>query len=202
MNTAVQFDAEARDNFGRGRSRALRNAGKIPSVMYGTNSEPVHFTLEEKQVKREYHKGGFFAKLVNITIDGKHYKGVAKDLQLHPVSEKIIHADFIAVEAGAELKVSVPVKFTNYERCIGIKRGGALNVVRYNVELLCHQDKIPEEITVDLLNLNIGDSVHISSVNLPEGSRSAIDRDFTIAAVAGRVSKAARESESGEGDAS
>ncbi len=204
MNTAVKFNAEARETFGKGRSRALRNEGKVPSVMYGTHCEPIHFALEEKEVKREYFKGGFFAKLIDITIDGKTYKGVPQDLQLHPVNEKVLHADFIAVEEGAEVKVSVPVKFTNYERCVGVKRGGALNVVRYDVELICEQDKIPESITVDLTKLNIGDSVHISSVDLPEGTRSAIDRDFTIAAVAGRVSKATREAEAegGEGEES
>lgn len=198
MNTAVQFNAQARSDFGKGRSRALRTQGKVPSVMYGANREPIHFSLEEKEIKREYFKGGFYAKLVDITIDGTTYKGVPQDLQLHPVNEKVLHADFIAVEEGAEVKVSVPVKFTNYERCIGIKRGGALNVVRYDVELICEQDKIPSGIEVDLSTLNIGDSVHISSVALPEGSRSAIDRDFTIAAVAGRVSKTAREAEAGD----
>lgn len=200
METAIQFDGEAREKFGKGQARALRKEGKVPAILYGPKNEPVHFTLEEKELKREYHKGGFFGKVATIKIDGKECYGVPKDLQLHPVNDRVIHADFYQIEKGQEIKIVVPVRFINYDRCIGIKRGGALNVVRYDLELTCQPNALPESIEVDLQELNIGDSVHISHITLPEGVRSSIDRDFTIAAVAGRVSKEARETEGEEGE--
>jgi large subunit ribosomal protein L25 len=198
MKTAYNFEGESRSTFGTGGSRALRNAGKIPAVLYGSKGEPMHFAVTEKDIKREYFKGGFFGKVVTLTIDGKESYGVARDIQMHPVNERVLHADFYRVEKGEEIKVTVPVKFTNADRCIGIRRGGALNVVRYNLDLYCQPDAIPEQVEVDLLKLNIGESVHISHVSLPEGARPTIDRNYTIAAVAGRVSKTARESEAGE----
>jgi large subunit ribosomal protein L25 len=195
MKTAYQFDSEIRETFGTGGSRAARNSGRVPAVLYGGKGEPVHFTISEKDVKREYHKGGFFGKVVSFNLGGKELFGVPCDVQTHPVSDRVIHVDFIRVEKGAEIKVQVPVKFTNMERCIGIRRGGALNVVRYNLELFCKADAIPAVIEIDLLKLNIGDSVHISHVGLPEGVRPTIDRDFTIAAIAGRASKVVGEGE-------
>lgn len=197
METAIQFEAHSRQSTGKSDARAIRAKGRVPAVLYGGNQEPMHFTLEEKEVKRQYNKGGFFGKVASITVDGKQCYGVPKDLQMHPVNDHILHADFYRVEEGQEIRVVVPVKFYNYERCIGIRRGGALNVVRYDVELLCRPDAIPENVQVDLQPLNIGDSVHISHINLPENVRSAVDRDFTIAALAGRVSKEAREAEAG-----
>jgi large subunit ribosomal protein L25 len=198
MKTAYQFEAEGRSAFGTGGARAVRNSGKVPAVLYGGQSEPVHFAVTEKDIKREYLKGGFFGKVVTLNIDGKAIYGVPCDVQTHPVSDRIIHADFYRVEAGSEVKVTVPVKFINSDRCIGIRRGGALNVVRYSLELFCQPDAIPEMIEVDLLKLNIGDSVHISHVALPAGARPTIERDFTIAAVAGRASKVAGAAETGD----
>jgi large subunit ribosomal protein L25 len=198
MKTAYNFEAESRSTFGTGGSRALRNAGKVPAILYGNSGETLHFAIAEKDVKREYFKGGFFGKVVTLTIEGKEVYGVPRDIQMHPVNDRVLHADFYRVEKGQEVKVTVPVKFINSDRCIGIRRGGALNVVRYSLDLYCQPDAIPTQVEVDLLKLNIGDSVHISHVKLPENARPTIDRDYTIAAVAGRVSKTAREAEAGE----
>ena len=198
MKTAYQFEAEARDARGTGGARELRNSGKVPAVLYGGKTEPVHFSVSEKDIKREYLKGGFFGKVITLNINGNAAYGVPCDIQTHPVTDRILHADFYRVEAGSEVKVTVPVKFINADRCIGIRRGGALNVVRYSLELYCQPDAIPEAVEVDLLKLNIGDSVHISHVALPEGVRPTIERDFTIAAVAGRASKTAGAAEGTE----
>lgn len=201
MKTSCTLQAVRRDSLGTGSARELRRGGHVPSVLYGSDAQPVHFAVEEKEIKREYHKGGFFGRVVTLKIDGKDVFGIPKDIQLHPVSDRVVHADFLKVEPGKDVKVMVPVKFSNYERCVGIRRGGTLNVVRYELELLCAPNAIPDMIEVDLLNLNIGDSVHISHVSLPEGVRPTIERDFTIAAVAGRVSKATAESEAEGGAA-
>jgi large subunit ribosomal protein L25 len=195
MKTAYTFEAEQRTHFGTGGARALRNSGKVPAVIYGSSGEPVHFAVAEKDLKREYFKGGFFGKVVTLVVDGQNIYGVPRDIQLHPVNDRVLHADFYRVEQGEAIKVTVPVRFINADRCVGIRRGGALNVVRYSLELYCQPDAIPEHIDVDLLKLNIGESVHISHVALPEGARPVIDRDYTIAAVAGRASKTAKDGE-------
>ncbi len=189
MKPAYIFDAELRTENGTGAARAVRNGGKVPAVMYGGGAEPVHFSVVHKDLQREYKKGGFFGKIVSILVDGKEITCITKDLQIHPVNDSILHADFVRVNAGDKVKAVVPVKFINRDRCVGIRRGGNLNVVRFDVELLCSTDNIPEQIEIDLLNVNIGESIHISNVGLPEGVTSTIGRDFTLAAIAGRASK-------------
>ncbi len=199
MKTACTFEGTTRKEVGTGSARALRNEGKVPSVIYGSKDAPLHFSIDENLIKREYQKGGFFGKLVTLTIDGKAVYGIPKDIQMHPVNDHIMHVDFLKVEEGKDVKVLVPVIFLNADRCTGIRRGGTLNVVRYDLEVYCHPDAIPESVEVDLQPLNIGDSIHISHISLPEGVRPTItDRDFTIAAIAGRASKATREAEEAE----
>jgi large subunit ribosomal protein L25 len=191
MQVAYKFDGEARDLTGTGAARALRNAGRVPAVLYGEGSnDELRFSVIEKDLKREYQKGGLFGKVVALVIDGKEINCIAKDLQIHPVKGSVIHADFMRVEASKNVKALVPVKFINRDRCVGIRRGGTLNVVRFDVELSCPPANIPEKIEIDLLNVNIGESIHISKIELPEGVTPTIDRDFTIAAIAGRASKA------------
>lgn len=197
MKSVYQFDALSRNESGTGAARALRREGKMPAVVYGAGQEPMHISLVEKDVKREYHRGGFFGKLVTLVVDGKEVMCVPKELHIHPVNDSLLHADFVRVQKGEDVRVVVPVKFINRDRCIGIRRGGNLNVVRFDVELVCSPDAIPEKIEIDLLNVNIGESIHISHVTLPAGVRPVIDRDFTLAAIAGRASKTAAE----EGDA-
>jgi large subunit ribosomal protein L25 len=191
MKTAYKFDAESRKIGGTGAARALRNAGKVPAVLYGKGGEALLFSVIHKDLKREYTKGGFFGKLVTIAVDGEEIICIPKELQIHPVNDSLVHADFIRVNAGEEVKATVPVRFINRERCLGIRRGGNLNVVRFDVELICDASNIPEKIEIDLLNVNIGESIHISKVNLPAGVRPAIERDFTLAAIAGKASKVA-----------
>jgi large subunit ribosomal protein L25 len=191
MQVAYKFDGEIRELTGTGAARALRNVGKVPAIIYGDekNSE-VRFAIIEKDLKREYQKGGFFGKIVSIVVGGKEINCIAKDLQVHPVKGSIVHADFVRVTEDKKVKALVPVRFINRDRCVGIRRGGNLNVVRFEVELLCPVNNIPEKIEIDLLNVNIGESIHISRIELPEGVAPTIARDFTIAAIAGRASKA------------
>ncbi len=190
MQTALQFTAEDRKKTGKGEARALRREGRIPAIIYAKGEEPVNISLEEREVKKAYHKGGFFSKIIGIDAAGKSFHALPKDIQLHPVSDRIEHVDFLKVTDTSEINVLVPVRFLNQEKCVGIKRGGSLNIIRHDLELVCTPKNIPDVIEIDTAALNIGDSVHISQIELPEEVRPAItDRDFTIATVAGRSAK-------------
>jgi large subunit ribosomal protein L25 len=152
----------------------------------------VTISLEPRELGRALAREGFFAHLVDIQLDGTTHRTLPRDIQYHPVTDKPLHVDFMRVEAGAQVTVTIPVHFINQERSPGLRRGGILNIVRHGVEMLCSIDNIPEHIVVDLDGLDIGDSIHIGAVALPEGARPVIqERDFTIASIA--ASSAVRE---------
>ncbi len=185
MAERAVIEAEIRIGTGTGAARALRRAGKVPGIVYGPECENVNIALATKALEREALRPGFFAQLFELKVDGTAMDVLARDLQLHPVTDAILHVDFLAVKAGATVTVNVPVVFVNEEACEGLRRGGVLNIVRHEVELYCPADAIPEALTVDLAGLDIGDSIHIATVSLPEGVTPVIDdRDFTIATVA------------------
>lgn len=185
MSETLTLSAELRERAGKGASRVLRREGRTPAVIYGGNQDPVAIHIEEKALAKALGTGHFFNAIVELTVDGKTVRTLAKDVAFHPVSDRPQHADFLRVSANAEVHVNVPVVFQNEESAPGIKQGGVLNVVRHELELVCEASKIPDEIVVDLAGLEVGDSVHISAVTLPAGTRSAItDRDFTIATIA------------------
>lgn len=185
MTEIIALAAERRDRAGKGAARATRRAGRIPAVIYGDGKEPVLISLEPRSFSKVLHREGFFAKLLDITVDGETHRTLPRDVQLHPVSDAPLHVDFMRVSGKTRITVGVPVRFINHEKAPGLKRGGILNVVRHDLELICTADSIPDNITVDLEGYDIGDSIHISAVTLPEGTRSVIsDRDFTIASIA------------------
>lgn len=200
MKADLQFEANERIGFGKGAARAERRAGRIPAVLYAKDKEPVTFSLEQKAIAYSYQKGGFYNKIIEIELGGTKYNALPKEIELHPVTDTVLHADFLHIDDNSEISVRVPLKLHNYDRCIGVKRGGALNIVRRTIDVICKHDTIPAKIDIDLAKINIGDSVHISDIKLPENTRSAIqDRDFTILTVTGRAKKDATESE-GEGE--
>jgi large subunit ribosomal protein L25 len=176
--------ATARDRAGKGAARATRREGRIPAVIYGDHKEPVLISLDPREFDRVLRREGFFAKLLDVKLEGTSHRTLPRDVQFHPVSDKALHVDFMRVGPKTRVHVGVPVHFTNQDKSPGLKRGGILNVVRHEIELICSADNIPEYLTVDLDGFDIGDSIHISKVQLPEGTTSAIDRDFTIASVA------------------
>jgi large subunit ribosomal protein L25 len=185
MTETIALSAERRDRAGKGAARATRREGRVPAVIYGDGKEPVLISLEPRSFLKVVQREGFFARLLDITIDGETHRTLPRDVQLHPVSEQPLHADFMRVSAKMRLTVAVPVHFVNQERAPGLKRGGILNVVRHALDLVCSADNIPDHVAVDLDGYDIGDSIHISKVALPEGTRSSIsDRDFTIATIA------------------
>ena len=184
MSDQLMLPAEARERAGKGASRALRRDGRVPAVIYGEKKEPLSVHVEEKLLSKMLSTGHFMNSVVMVEIGGKPNRTLPKDVQFHPVSSRPIHVDFVRIGEHAQVHVNVPVRFVDDEEAPGIKRGGVLNVVRHELELVCDAAKIPNEITVSLAGLDIGDAVHISSVTLPEGSKSAIeDRDFTVATV-------------------
>ncbi len=141
--------------------------------------------MDARALAQEVQKGGFTSRLLSLEIDGRPQQVLPRDLQTHPVTDAFLHVDFLRVARDAEVTIMVPTNFVDEEECAGLRRGGVLNVVRHEVELICRADAIPEEIRVSLKDLDIGDSVHISAVDLPEGVRPTItDRDFTIATIA------------------
>jgi large subunit ribosomal protein L25 len=143
--------------------------------------------------------GHFMNTVVMVDADGASHRTLPKDVQFHPVSSRPIHVDFLRIGKNSQVQVNIPVRFTDDEEAPGIKRGGVLNVVRHELELMCDAARIPDEIVISLKGLDIGDAVHISSVALPEGSKSVIDdRDFTIATV---VAPSAMKSEESEEEA-
>jgi large subunit ribosomal protein L25 len=193
---SYELKAEAREQVGKGSARAVRRDGKVPAVIYGDKQPPLAIALSYKEIFYKIHGGGFLTTVATIDVDGKKIQVLPKDYQLDPVRDFPMHVDFLRVGKNTLVSVDVPVHFINEEKSPGIKRGGVLNVVRHEVEFLCPANAIPEFITVDLDGTEIGQSLHISAVKLPEGVKPVIsDRDFTIATIAG---SSAMKSEEGE----
>ncbi len=185
MSEGYVLTAEARDRVGKGSARAIRRQGNIPAVIYGDNQPPVSIALSRKDVSMKIQGGGFMTTVGEIEVGGKKHKVLAKDYQLDPVRDFVMHVDFLRISAKTQVTVSIPVHFDNEEDCPGIKLGGVLNIVRHDVEVTTPADSIPEFFTIDLINAQVGDAIKISSVDLPEGVEPTItDRDFTIATIA------------------
>lgn len=178
--------AEARERVGKGSAREVRRNGKVPAVIYGEKQAPLAIALSYKDIYYKIHGGGFLTTVATIDVGGQKIEVLPKDYQLDPVRDFPVHVDFLRVGKDTEVNVEVPVHFINEDKSPGLKRGGVLNVVRHQVEFHCRANAIPEFITVDLDGTDIGDSIHISAVKLPEGVRPVIsDRDFTVATIAG-----------------
>lgn len=182
MSEALNLPAEARERAGKGASRAIRRDGRTPAVIYGGKEEPTLIHVEQKELVRQLNTGHFMNSIVNIEIGGKIIRTLPKDVAFHPVTDRPLHVDFLRMTGDSMVEVMVPVVFTNEDASPGLKKGGVLNIVRHELELLCPNAGIPDEIEIDVAGKEIGDSIHISEVALPAGVKSVItDRDFTIA---------------------
>ena len=203
MSEQLTLSAETRERAGKGASRALRREGRVPAVVYGNNEAPLSIHVEEKVLMKMLHTGHFMNSVVMIDAGGAATRTLPKDVQFHPVTDRPVHVDFLRISEHATVTVAVPINFINEEKSNGLKRGGVLNTVRHELELVCDAAEIPEDVIVDLAGTDIGDSIHISQVTLPKGATSAItDRDFTIATiVAPSGMKSDEASESGEAPA-
>jgi large subunit ribosomal protein L25 len=184
MSKIISLAAQRRDRAGKGAARATRREGRVPAVIYGNKQEPVTISVDPRALDRELHKPGFFTHLFDIELEGATHRVLARDVQLDVVTDRPLHVDFLRVSETSKLHIDVPVIFQNQDKCPGIRAGGVLNVVRHTVELVCSALAIPENLVVDLAGAQIGDSIHISAVKVPEGAHPAIaDRDFTIATI-------------------
>lgn len=196
MSDQLTLSAEVRDRAGKGASRALRREGRVPAVIYGNNEEPALVHVEEKILNKLLHTGIFFNSVVMVEVNGKPVRTLPKDVEFHPVTERPLHADFLRIGEHSTVNVNVPLTFINEEEAPGLKRGGVLNVVRHEIELICDASSIPDDIIVDLTGYDVGDSIHISAVTLPKGTETAIDdRDFTVATI---VAPSSLKSEEGD----
>jgi large subunit ribosomal protein L25 len=209
MSKAVAFAAEPRQQTSKGAAKATRRAGRVPGIIYGNKQDPVLISVDAIDLTQKLKVQGFFSHVYEITVDGKSHRVLARDLQLDPVTDFPIHVDFMRFSAATRLNIEVDVHFENEEDCPGLRQGGVLNVVRHAVELLCAPDSIPEYLAANLAGLEIGDSIHISAIALPEDVQLTItDRDFTIATIAAPtvveevevVEDGEVEGEDGEGD--
>ena len=185
MSEQLTLSAETRERAGKGASRAMRREGRVPAVVYGNKEEPLAIHLEEKALVKAMSNGHFMNSVVMIEVaSGGTALTLPKDVQFHPVTDRPLHVDFLRISEHSTVTVNVPIRFTGEEESRGIKRGGVLNPVRHELELVCDAAEIPDEIEISIASMNIGDSLHISAVKLPKGVQPAItDRDFTIATI-------------------
>jgi large subunit ribosomal protein L25 len=202
MSEQLTLPAEARDRAGKGASRALRREGRVPAVVYGEKQEPLSIHIEEKLLSKMLHTGHFMNSVVMIDFQGKPQRTLPKAVDFHPVTSRPIHVDFLRISEHTKVTVAVPVRFDNEEASPGLKRGGVLNVVSHELELVCDAANIPNEIHIALDGLEIGDSVHISQVKLPDGvSPANQEEDFTVATIVAPSAMKAEEEQAAPADA-
>lgn len=195
MSDTLTLSAETRDRAGKGASRALRREGRVPAVIYGNKQDPASIHVNERELQKLLNTGHFFNSV--IMVNGE--RTLAKDVAFDVVTERPLHVDFLRISEHATVHVEVPIVFVDEELAPGIKRGGVLNIVRHELELVVDAAEIPEQIEISLKGLEVGDSLHISAVTLPKGATPAItDRDFTIATV---VAPSTLKSADGEAEA-
>jgi len=196
MSEQLTLPAEARDRAGKGASRALRRDGRVPAVVYGEKKEPLSIHVEEKLLYKMLLTGHFMNSVVMVDLKGKPHRTLPKAVDFHPVSGRPIHVDFLRIGEHTKVTVAVPVRFDNDEESPGLKRGGVLNVVQHELELVCDAASIPNEIHIALDGLDIGDAIHISHVKLPDGVLPANqDEDFTVATIVAPSAMKAEEEE-------
>jgi large subunit ribosomal protein L25 len=185
MSTTVkQLEAAKRVQGGKGAARAIRRLSRIPAVIYGGGEAPVSISLDQKIATQLIFAGHFLTTQFEIDVEGEKSRVLPRDYQLDPVTDRVMHVDLLRLRQGQQIRVEVPVHFMNNEASPGLKRGGTMNIVRHTVELFVPADNIPAALDADLTGLEIGDSLHISAIKLPENCRPVIaDRDFTVATI-------------------
>tara|TARA_Y100000590_G_scaffold413124_1_gene508660 strand:- start:920 stop:1648 length:729 start_codon:yes stop_codon:yes gene_type:complete len=179
------IQATARKTETKGQLTELRKKGNVPGIIYGGENPNEKISLTAKEVKNLINKKNFLSNVISINIDGKEEQVLTRDIVFDTITDEAIHIDFLRIVKGAKIILEIPVKFINNELSPGLKRGGVLNIVRRKVELKCPTENIPTELVVDLNGLDIGSSIKISSIELPQNVEPTIQgRDFVIATVA------------------
>jgi large subunit ribosomal protein L25 len=182
---AKDLVAKARSGVGKGAARALRREGWIPAVIYGDKKDPLPISISYNEAMKSIYGGGFLSHVINVDVDGTKHQVIPRDYQLDVVKDKALHVDFLRVGPNTKLHVEVAVHFVNQDASPGIKKGGVLNIVHHTLDLTCPANAIPESITIDLTGKDVGDSIHLSSIELPKGtSVRTHEKDMTIATIA------------------
>jgi large subunit ribosomal protein L25 len=184
MSKTYSLKADQREAGGKGAARAVRRDHKVPAVIYGDKKEPVSIALSSKDINLEYNKGHMFTNICNLNVGGTDHLVLARDVQLDPVRDVVLHVDFLRVTPRTMIHVKVPVHYINEEDCPGLTiNKGVLNVGYHDLEIVCQATSIPEAIEVDLSGKDIGDSVHIQDLKLPAGVKPASNRNLTLATI-------------------
>src|SRR6478735_7237632 len=185
MTETTKVVAKTRDRAGKGGARSSRREGLIPAVIYGDKQPPVMIAVQPRTIERELHREGYFNHRMTIDVDGTPYQVLPRDVQVDPVTDKPLHLDFLRIGPESIITVQVPVHFRNEAAAPGIKRGGVLNIVLHEITVRTKADTIPEYFEVDLTGLEIGHSIHLSTISVPEGVRVVSrDKDATVASIA------------------
>ena len=170
MSEQVNLNAENREVEGKSSSRQLRKAGSVPAVIYGGKEEPIKVTILEKDIAKASEIPGFATQILNISISGKNQNVIVKEIQRHPATQRVLHADLMRVDPDTKISISVPVRFINEDSCVGVKmHGGVVSHLINDIDITCLASNLPEYLEVDVENLDIGDSIFLSALNLPEG---------------------------------
>jgi large subunit ribosomal protein L25 len=201
MTEHRQLSVSAREQTGKGATRALRRAAFVPATLYGGDEAAASLSLSSRDLTQELEQGGFYTRIYDLNLDGKKIRALPRDVQHHPVSGAPYHVDFMRVTDRTKIRVWVPVHFANEETCVGLREGGVLNIVRHEIEMHCTAGAIPSELVVDLVPFALGDSIHIDAVDLPQGVRPVIERNFTIATIAAPSALRSEAEEAAEAEA-
>jgi large subunit ribosomal protein L25 len=198
MAELVEMKAALRDSTGSAAARKMRKQELVPAIVYGGNKDAQNISVERKAVWRQLETGHFLSTIYMLDLEGEKVRVIPRDIQLDPVRDFPLHVDFMRVSKSSRIDVEVSVEFLDEEKSPGLKRGGVLNIVRHTIELSCPADAIPQSIEFSLAGLDIGDSIHISAVTLPQGVTPTItDRDFTVATIASSSAMKPEEDEEG-----
>ena len=170
MSEQVNLNAVGRETDGKSSSRQLRRAGSVPAVIYGGNKDPLRISILEKDITKASEVPGFATQILSVNLSGEEQNVIVKEIQRHPATQRVLHADLLRVNPDSKISLSVPVRFINEDICIGVKmHGGAISRLINNIDINCLASNLPEYLEVDVAELDVGDSVFLSSLNLPEG---------------------------------
>jgi large subunit ribosomal protein L25 len=185
---SYELEASVRERVGKGAARALRLEGRVPAVVYGDKKPPLAISLSYKEADKRLRAGGFLTTVATIAVGGEKIRVIPKDYHMHVVKDTLTHVDFLRISDETVVTVFVPVHAVNVEKSEGMKRGGALSIVHHEIECRCRADSIPESIDVDIIELDIGDSIHIEDVKLPKGVEAVVhEKNYTVLSVTAPV---------------
>lgn len=196
MSDIISIAADKRERVGKGGARETRRAGRVPAIIYGSDGEPTSVSVDGRELNKQMRAGGFFSNVYEINVGGKKHRVLARDMQRHPVTGAPLHVDFMRFSATTRVQVDVDVLFVNEDAAPGLKHGGVLNIVSHTVPLICNPSEIPQNLTVDLTGLEIGDVIHITSLTIPASAELDVsDPETTIATIAAPTVATAEEDE-------